>query len=93
DLLGYPLKPLNDAYAAEPRLDDIEVASEGLLMRGVGILSQPLAAYRAHTGYWSNRRVIRGTANLISSIVTAGEPAAKRRFAFGAAKDQLAATS
>ncbi|MET1046763.1 MAG: hypothetical protein ABWX70_08695 [Hyphomicrobium sp.] len=93
DLLGYPLKPLNDAYAAEPRLDDIEVASEGLLMRGVGILSQPLAAYRAHTGYWSNRRVIRGTANLISSIVTAGEPAAKRRFVFGAAKDQLAATS
>lgn len=29
DLLGYPLKPLNEAYANEPLLDDIEVASEG----------------------------------------------------------------
>lgn len=82
DLLGYPLKPLNEAYAMEPLLDDIEVASEGLFMRGVGYLSQPLVAYRAHTGYWNNRRVIRGTAELISSLATAGEPVPKRRFFF-----------
>ncbi len=81
DLLGYPLKPLNDAYANEPLLEDIEVASEGWLRRGVGYLSQPLVAHRAHTGYWNNRRVIRGAANLISSLATASEPARKRRFA------------
>jgi hypothetical protein len=80
DLLGYPLKPLNDAYASEPRLEDIEVASEGLLMRAVGAVAPPLAAFRAHTGYWQNRRVVRGTADLVASIVTAGEQAEKKRF-------------
>lgn len=79
DLLGYPLKPLNDAYANEPLLDDIEVASEGLLFRGLGHLSQPLVAYRAHTGYWRNRRVVRGAADLITSLATVGEPEPKRR--------------
>ncbi|MFA5958009.1 hypothetical protein [Hyphomicrobium sp.] len=82
DLLGYPLKPLNDAYANEPLLDDIEVASEGWFLRGVGRLSQPLVAHQAHTGYWNNRRVVRGAAELITSLATVGEPAPKRRFAF-----------
>jgi hypothetical protein len=82
DLLGYPLKPLNEAYANEPLLDDIEVASEGLFLRMIGYLSQPLVSYNAHTGYWNNRRVIRGAAGLISALATAGEPVEKRRFFF-----------
>jgi hypothetical protein len=93
DLLGYPLKPLNDAYAAEARLSDIEVASEGLVRRGLGYIAPPLVAYRAHTGYWNNRRVIRGTADLISSLVTADEPARKRRFTFFARGEELAPAS
>jgi hypothetical protein len=93
DLLGYPLKPLNDAYANEPLLDDIEVASEGLLLRGLGYLSQPLVAYKAHTGYWTNPRVIRGAADLITSIATVGEPARKRGFAFWRRSEQELATS
>ncbi|HML30392.1 MAG TPA: hypothetical protein PKE16_16470, partial [Hyphomicrobium sp.] len=76
------LKPLNDAYANEPLLDDIEVASEGLLFRGLGYLSQPLVAYHAHTGYWNNRQVVRGAADLITSLATVGEPEPKRRFLF-----------
>jgi hypothetical protein len=93
DLLGYPLKPLNEAYAAEPRLDDIEVASEGWAHRCLGYVAQPLVAYRAHTGYWNNRRVIRGAADLISSLVTADEPVRKRRFRFFGPTEELAATS
>jgi hypothetical protein len=93
DLLGYPMKPLNDAYAAEPRLSDIEVASEGLLRRGLGYVAPPLVAYRAHTGYWNNRRVIRGTADLIMSLVTADEPVRKRRFAFFTRGEELAPAS
>ncbi|MFT3731170.1 MAG: hypothetical protein QM780_07055 [Hyphomicrobium sp.] len=82
DLLGYPLKPLNDAYAGEPLLQDIEVASEGAFLRVIGHLSQPAVAFKAHTGYWNNRRVVRGAADLITSIATVGEPAQKRGFAF-----------
>lgn len=90
DLLGYPLKPLNGAYANEPLLDDIEVASEGLLFRGLGYLSQPLVAYHAHTGYWHNRRVVRGTADLITSLATVGEPEPKRRLLFWRRSEQAA---
>lgn len=85
DLLGYPLKPLNSAYANEPLLDDIEVAAEGWMGRGISTMAPPVApafAYRAHTGYWINRRVVRGTADLITSVATADEPPAKQRFAF-----------
>jgi pimeloyl-ACP methyl ester carboxylesterase len=84
DLLGYPLKPLNPAYNEEPLLEDIEVAAEGLLRRVVGYAMPSLVAYQAHTGYWTNRRVVRGTAAFIASLVTADEPARKRRFQFGA---------
>lgn len=74
DLLGYPLKPLNEAYASEPLLTDVEVASEGLLRRLASYVFAPVAAYQAHIGYWTNRKVIRGAANLIASIATADEP-------------------
>ena len=94
DLLGYPLKPLNDAYANEPLLEDIEVASEGPLFRAAGYVSQPLVAYSAHTGYWNNRRVIRGAADLITSVATAGEPVRKGRFSFWRKpENDLAATA
>jgi len=82
DLLGFPLKPLNDAYACEPLLSDIEVASEGLLRRLASNIFAPIAAYRAHVGYWTHRKVLRGAAGLIAAIVNAGEPPAKSRFAF-----------
>ncbi len=76
DLLGYPLKPLNEAYAAEPLLTDIEVASEGFWRRMVSYVFPALAAYRAHLGYWTHRKVVRGAAGLIAAIATADEPPA-----------------
>lgn len=82
DLLGYPLKPLNEAYTAEPLLTDIEVASEGWLRRLASYIAPPLAAYQAHTGYWTHRRVVRGAADLIAAIATADEDPRKRRFPF-----------
>lgn len=74
DLLGYPLKPLNRAYAEEPRLFDIEVATEGWWRRAASRVVPQLApafTYQAHTRYWRNPRVVRGTANLIAAIATA----------------------
>jgi hypothetical protein len=86
DLLGYPLKPLNAAYAKEARISDIEVAAEGWWRRAIARLLPVLApafAYRAHTGYWVNRRVVRGAADLITAVATANNPPRKRsRFAF-----------
>jgi pimeloyl-ACP methyl ester carboxylesterase len=83
DLLGFPLKPLNASYRDEPRLTDIEVASEGHWRRFWSHFYAPAAAYAAHTGYWTNRRVVKGAASLIASIATANDPAAPRRFGFG----------
>jgi len=72
DPLGYPLKPLNDAYDDEPLLSDISVASEGwlraLFLRG---RLRQLNALSAHNGYWSNRKVIRGAARLINDLANA----------------------
>lgn len=82
DLLGYPLKALNEAYAAEPRLTDVEVASEGWLRRLVSYVVPSLVAYRAHTGYWTHRKVIRGTVGLIEALARANDPPRKSRFAF-----------
>jgi hypothetical protein len=93
DLLGYPLKPLNEAYANEPLLDDIEVASEGIFLRMVSHVSQPLVAFNAHTGYWNNRRVVRGAADLIASLATAGEPVEKRRFRFSRQSSEATAAT
>ncbi|OYW56899.1 MAG: hypothetical protein B7Y80_02130 [Hyphomicrobium sp. 32-62-53] len=82
DLLGFPLKPLNGAYAAEPRISDIPVVSEGRLKR---ILCSPfpaLATYAAHTGYWTHGRVVRDTAALLTDIITADDPAPPPRRLF-----------
>lgn len=74
DPLGYPLKPLNDAYDEEPRLTDIHTPSEGwlaaLFARFIGF--RELMAVRAHSGYWTDCRVARGTAGLLSNIINAG---------------------
>lgn len=74
DPLGYPLKPLNDAYDDEPLLEDIHTASEGRLrsMLYRGWLRQ-LVGMRAHTGYWTNGKVVRRTARLLSDIINANQ--------------------
>ncbi len=79
DPLGYPLKPLNDAYDDEPLLQDIHTHSEGwvrsLLCRG---WLRQLAAMKAHSGYWTNRVVVRQSAQLISNLINADALAAKQ---------------
>lgn len=80
DPLGYPLRPLNDSYDSEPLLHDIPTRSEGWwrqkLHRGP---LRSLAAMSAHTGYWSDRRVARGTADLLYDIIYADEIAARSK--------------
>jgi hypothetical protein len=78
DPLGYPLKPLNDAYDDESRLDDIHTCSEGLRWCWLRLMCGPirqLAAGAAHIGYWTNRKVARGTAGLLRNIILAEEQA------------------
>lgn len=76
DPLGYPLKPLNDAYDDEPLLFDIPTRSEGyfysILCRG---WLRQLIGMRAHGGYWTNRTVVRRSARMLSNIINAGEHA------------------
>ncbi len=83
DVLGYPLRPMNKAYADEPRLTDIEVVSEGWWRRIAYFLFPAASAYAAHTGYWTTRRVVKGAAGLISSVATAHDPVPKRRIGQG----------
>jgi len=73
DVLGFPLKALNEEYGRAERIHDIPVRSESVLSRCVMYLS----SYAAHTGYWSNPTVLRETAKLIRDIVeTPAEDAA-----------------
>ena len=64
DLLGFPLKALNDAYNDEKRLHDIHVRTETLTSRTVPFWSH----ISAHINYWTNPDVLRGTANLIREV-------------------------
>ncbi len=80
DILGFPLRPLNGAYAAEPRLTDFEVVSEGWPKRIFNTFWPALSAYSAHTGYWTTKPVIKGAARLITDIITAGDSMPKSRF-------------
>lgn len=64
DVLGYPIKPLNDAYAKEPRIVDIKVRSEGWTL-------PPWNTIRAHTGYRTNGTVVKETARLIQDLIEA----------------------
>ncbi|MGH6767400.1 MAG: hypothetical protein ACRECO_00095 [Xanthobacteraceae bacterium] len=65
DLLGFPLKALNDAYRDEKRLRDIPVRTETLTSRTVPYWSH----ISAHTGYWTNPDVLRETASLIREVI------------------------
>jgi hypothetical protein len=66
-VLGYPLKPLNEYFGAEPRIEDICVRSESRISR---ILPYWLNI-SAHTDYWTNATVLSRTAALIRKIVEA----------------------
>jgi hypothetical protein len=67
DVLGYPLKPLNEYFGAEPRIEDICVRSESRISRILPYWSN----ISAHTGYWTNATVLSRTAALIRNIVEA----------------------
>lgn len=67
DILGYPLKPLNAAYNHETRLTDRHVYSEGYLRSK--LLPSAFNVVRSHSGYWTNRTVIRETARLIADLM------------------------
>jgi hypothetical protein len=67
DVLGYPLKPLNEYFGAEPRIEDICVRSESRISRILPYWS----SISAHTGYWTNATVLSRTAALIRNIVEA----------------------
>jgi len=67
DLLGFPLKSLNNAYRNEARLLDIPVRSESWF----SALSPTYRFVSAHSGYWTNSTVVRETANLIQAIIEA----------------------
>ncbi|MBX9588473.1 MAG: hypothetical protein K2X43_04155 [Hyphomonadaceae bacterium] len=66
DLLGYPLKPLNNLYRDEPRLADKAVCAEGWFRSW--FFPAPLHALAAHSGYWTNRTVIEQTVRLIEEV-------------------------
>jgi hypothetical protein len=84
DVLGYPLKPLNDYFGAEPRIEDICVRSESRLSRVVPYWS----SISAHIGYWTNPTVLGRTAALIRGIIEAPLAPAEegRSFAASAAE-------
>lgn len=65
DLLGYPMKCLNEAYQKEERLTDIAEKVEGWLTIA------PLNANDAHTKYWTNGRVIKESAKLVREVIEA----------------------
>lgn len=68
DALGYPLKPLNDAYDDEKRLKDYELGP-----RSWGRIFGKYAMQTAHNSYWTDPAVARGAAGLIADIALAPE--------------------
>ena len=67
DVLGYPLKPLNEYFGAEPRIEDICVRSESRISRILPYWSN----LSAHIGYWTNATVLQRTTALIRRIIEA----------------------
>ncbi|HUD87663.1 MAG TPA: hypothetical protein VMR17_14500 [Xanthobacteraceae bacterium] len=65
DVLGFPLKPLNDYFEQEARIEDICVQKETRLSR----LLPYLFCYSAHGCYWNNALVLDRTAQLIRDMV------------------------
>jgi hypothetical protein len=72
DPLGYPMKPLNDAYDDEPLLKDHQTVSEGWWRSKV---FGKYAMLEAHQGYWTDTKVARGAAGLIEDLVFARDRA------------------
>jgi hypothetical protein len=64
DLLGFPLKPLNQYFHDEERIEDIPVESETWLSRWLPYWS----GYTAHFGYWTNGIVLERTSELIRNL-------------------------
>ena len=67
DVLGYPLKPLNEFFGAEQRIEDICVRSESRISRILPYWSN----LSAHIGYWTNATVLQRTTALIRRIIEA----------------------
>jgi hypothetical protein len=65
DILGFPLKCLNDAYAGAKELEDICVRSESWISRSLPYWS----FYSAHRGYWTNSIVLDQTARFIRDVI------------------------
>lgn len=68
DPLGYPLKPLNDAYDNEQRLTDHETNSEGWKK-----ILGPWAMLAAHSGYWTDPSVAKGAASMLRDLIYASD--------------------
>jgi pimeloyl-ACP methyl ester carboxylesterase len=63
DLLGFPLKALNDDYRNAEKIHDIRVCSQSPW------LVPYLWCVFAHTRYWTNRIVLRDTSQLIRDMI------------------------
>jgi hypothetical protein len=68
DVLGFPLKPLNDEYGNAEVIEDVCVRSESPFLGALPFVS----SYSAHVGYWTNPVVLSRTAQMIRDI--AGAP-------------------
>lgn len=76
DPLGYPLKPLNDAYDDEPLLSDHPTVSEGWLRSSFCPQRlRPLLSMAAHQGYWRDPKVASGIAKLLNDLIQADDTA------------------
>ena len=64
DFLGFPIKPLNDAYRDEARIEDVRVKSQTVPEGLQGYM--PL---QAHQAYWTHSTVINRTAALLKTLV------------------------
>ncbi len=83
DVLGYPLKPLNKAYAEETRLTDLHVKSEGQWRSLLSNFFPIVSVEAAHVGYWTRSKVVQGAAKLITDLMLEGEGEKPPRFLFG----------
>jgi hypothetical protein len=70
DVLGFPLKTLNDYYGKDDRIRDIRVRSEAWYTR----LLPYWSFVSAHNGYWTNKTVLDQTAQLITEIMSSPQP-------------------
>lgn len=70
DVLGFPLKTLNERYGNDDRIRDVQVRSEAWYTR----LLPYWSFVSAHTRYWTNKTVLDQTAELIFEIMNSPQP-------------------